>query len=171
MITDTDLQELSVPKKLFAYAEAYLCASRFLCEKMEADTSLSSWPNAAVVLMLAAHSVELFLKGAILSRNPNADVWAYGHNLDGLAANYQSHFLEPEFDWDIPFQNEFPEGFAEAEFKALTANMPPPSILYRYPVNKNGGEWRGIYGFEPVSFDVVLAEVQKAFENIKSRLR
>jgi hypothetical protein len=170
MITDAELQELSVPEKLFAYAGVYLGASRSLCEKMEVGAASNTWPNAAVVLMLAAHAVELFLKGAILSKNPNANVWAFGHYLDKLAADYRLHFPEPELEWDIPFQAEFPEGLAEAEIEALKAQMPPPSILYRYPVEKGGSEWRGIYGFEPVSFDVVLADVQKAFEHIKSRL-
>lgn len=170
MITDAEIQELSAPEKLFAYAGAYLSASRSLCEKMEADALSNTWPNAAVVIMLATHAVELFLKGAVLSRSPKANVWAHGHYLDKLAADYRLHFPEPEFVWDIPFQAEFPVGLAETEIEALKAQMPPPSILYRYPVEKGGGEWRGIYGFEPVSFQVVLADVQKDFEKIGTRL-
>ena len=169
MITDADLLELTVPEKLFAYADAYLAASRSLCENMEPKGESSTWPNAAVVLMLAAHSVELFLKGAILSRDPRADVWCRKHYLDKLAADYRFHFTEPELEWDIPFQAEFPEGLAEAEIEALKKQSPPPSILYRYPVSLGGSEWRGIYGFEPVSFLVVLADVQNAFERSKQQ--
>lgn len=170
MITDADLRELAVPEKLFAYADAYLAASRALCEKMETQGESSAWQNAAVVLMLAAHSVELFLKGAILSRDSKADVWCRKHYLDKLAEDYRRHFPEPEFEWDIPFQAEFPEGLAEAEVEALKKQSPAPSILYRYPVSLGGHEWRGIYGFEPVSFLVVLGDVQNAFERIKRQL-
>lgn len=170
MITDADIQEFSLPEKLFSYADAYLNASVALCQQMTTDATSSKWPNAAVVLMLAAHAVELFLKGAILARDPKANVWARKHHLHELAADYHLHFPGPTFEWHIPFQAEFPEGLAEAEIDALKKRMEPPSILYRYPVKNGGAEWRGIYGFEPVSFLLVLGDVKNDFARVKSQL-
>ena len=35
---------------------------------------------------------------------------------------------------------------------------PAPSILYRYPVERGGERWYGLYGFEAVSFLKLLSE-------------
>lgn len=108
MITDADIQELSLPEKLFSYADAYLNASVAICQQMTTNDTSSKWPNAAVALMLAAHAVELFLKGAILAGDPKVNVWARKHHLHELAADYRHHFPGPTFEWHIPFQAEFP---------------------------------------------------------------
>lgn len=67
MLTHSEIGHLTVPEQLFDFANAYRSASAILCEKFEsADVTFCTWPNAAVVLMLAAHAVELFLKGTLL---------------------------------------------------------------------------------------------------------
>lgn len=170
MITDAEMQSLSMPERFLAYADAYLDAADAMCQQMTREAASAKWSNAAVVLMLAAHAVELFLKGAILARAPSADVWGRGHKLHELAADYCSHFPESSFGWNIPFRTEFPDGLAEAEINALKAEMPAPSILYRYPVQKGGGEWQGVYGFEPNSFLLLLREVKSDFRRISSQL-
>lgn len=138
MITDAEIRSLSVPERLFAYADAYLRAAVTLCHCMTVEPKSAKWSNATVVLMLASHAVELFLKGAILTRAPSFDVWNRGHNLLDLAADYQSYFSELSFEWNIPFQAEFPDGLGEAEINTLKKRISPPGILYRYPVQKRG---------------------------------
>lgn len=182
MITYADIRQLQVPEQLFAYADAYRSAAATLCQQMTNDATSCTWPNAAVVLMLAAHAVELFLKGAVLKRSPAANVWAHGHNIDDLSADYRSQFPESSFEWEIPFTSGLTEAewkaqmkavlpsLTEAEIEGLRAATPDPSILYRYPVERGGKEWRGIYGFEPHSFLVLLGQVANNFERIKSQL-
>lgn len=132
--------------------------------------------------MLSAHAVELFLKGALLKRDPTLDVWSYGHSIDSLSAAYRSQFLDASFAWDIPFASSLTEAewikvmqdlnpsLSDAELKGLRSASPAPSILYRYPVDKGGKEWRGLYGFEPGSFLSLLSQMEKDFERIKSQL-
>ena len=170
MITDEEARSLPVPERFFAYADAYLGAADAMCQQIARDPASEKWANAAVALMLAAHAVELFLKGAILARDPSADVWSRGHKLHELAADYRSHFPEPAFSWNIPFQAEVPVGLAEEEIEALRKEMPVPSILYRYPVQKGGDEWKGLFGFEANSFLFLLAELKSDFIRIKAQL-
>ena len=70
------------------------------------DPATFTWPHGSVVLMLGAHAVELFLKGALLKRDPGLDVWNHGHNIETLKDEYRSHFPESVFEWDIPFASE-----------------------------------------------------------------
>ena len=135
--------------------------------------------------MLAAHAVELFLKGAVLKRNPSANFKDYGHSMDDLSTDYRSLYPEPSFKWDIPFSSGLTEeewmtlmrdlfpGLTEAEMariKGVKEATPDPSILYRYPVQKGGGEWPGLYGFEPHSFLLLLGRIESDFARIKSQM-
>jgi hypothetical protein len=119
--------------------------------------------------MLAAHAAELFLKGALLKRCPDADVFKYKHQLTALSVAYRRQFTEASFDWDIPFQQgELPDGITEEEERLL--RTPEPSILYRYPVDTKGSDWKGLYGFEPHSFLTLLHQLEQDFKRIKSQL-
>lgn len=173
MVTYSDIGHLPVPEKLFTYADAYLSAATIFCRQLTTDDSMCSWPNGAANLMLAAHSVELFLKAAILRRNPEANVWERGHDLDKLASDFHAEYTEPEFAWDIPFGCVIPDGdvypkwFDDSEVKELISKKPKPSILYRYPVGKGGEEWQGAHGFEPHSFLSQLEILKTDFTRIR----
>lgn len=184
MLTHSDIGHLPVPDQLFEYANAYRRSSSVLCEKFESshDVTFHTWPHAAVVLMLAVHAVELFLKGALLKRNVN--VWSYSHNLDKLAAKYRETFQgEPAFTWDIPFASTLTEtewialmkqlhpDIKEADLKGMISATPNPSILYRYPVNKVGKEWPGLYGFTPPEFNQILSQLECDFDRIRSQMK
>lgn len=167
MITDSEILHLGVPQRFFEYAHAYQNAATALCIKMTKENASCTWPNAAVVLLLAAHATELFIKGAVLCRDPNATV--EHHRINDLSAEYKKHYPEPSFEWDIPFKAEYPD-ITETEIKALEKATPVPSILYRYPVAKGGKEWSGAYGFEPHSFLQILEQVKHDFERIKLQI-
>lgn len=185
ILVHSDMRQLPVPEQLFSYAEGYRGSAAVLCEKMKSDLVSFTWPNGAVVLLLASHAVELFLKGALLKGNPTANVWDHNHNIDLLGADYRSQFPDPLFKWDIPFTDGLTEteriaqmkalypSLTEveiAELKALRDRTPNPSILYRYPVAKGGKQWRGLYGFEPHSFVLLLDQLKTDFDRIKSHL-
>jgi hypothetical protein len=181
MLTLSDMRGLPVPEQLFSYASAYRDASVVLCQKMISDPTSSTWPHAAAVLMLAAHAVELFLKAALLTRNVT-NVWDFGHSIDRINEVYREQFKETLFEWDIPFAPSLPEkewiammmemnqDITEKELLEMKSATPDPSILYRYPVNRRGVEWNGLYGFEPHSFLVILSQVERDFHRIKSQL-
>ncbi len=175
MVTDAEVRHLPVPAKLFAYADAYLAAAITFSQKMTLDAGLCTWPNGAVALMLAAHSVELFLKGAILQKNPSANVWARGHNIESLASDFRAEFAQIPIEWDIPFGGtdmhlgtDFPDWLPDSEIETIKSQTPHPSIRYRYPVDKGGTERRGAEGFEPHSFLSLLLGLKTDFDRIQS---
>lgn len=167
MVTDSEVLHLAVHERFFEYAQAYRSAASALCLKMTSEDASCTWPNAVVVLMLAAHATELFIKGAILCRDPTAIV--EHHHIDDLSSEYRKRFPESLFEWDIPFKTEYPD-IAEAEIEALKKAAPVPSILYRYPVTKGGKEWKGAFGFEPHSFLELLEQVKCDFDRIKAQI-
>lgn len=167
MLVDSEIRRLSVAKRFAAYARAYRSAAAALCQQMTQQESTLNWPNSAVVLMLAAHAVELFLKGAIYHRDPSADV--EHHRIDDLAKEYAKRFPEPSFAWEIPFKVEN-LGLTEAEIKDADRATPAPSILYRYPVNKGGKDWDAALGFLPETFLPVLEQMRHDFERLESQL-
>jgi hypothetical protein len=81
MLTLSDIRHLKVSDQFFSYADDFLSGSALLCSKVESDDTFYTWPHASTVLMLAAHSVELFLKGALLKRK--VEIWRT-HNINRL---------------------------------------------------------------------------------------
>ena len=168
MITDAEIRHLSVPKKMLAYADSYLRSATALCEELTTAFA-PSWADGAVVLMMSAHATELFLKGMLLKRLPEQQVWKRGHDLEGLGTDYRTHFPQPQFAWEVPFRAEYPPGSAEEEIAALAPlRDAPPSILYRYPVDKAGEDWKGLYAFEPNSFIPVLRKLKNDFGRLRA---
>jgi len=166
MVTDSELAHLSVPERFFEYAKAYRNAASALCASMASEKTMCTWPNANVVMLLAAHATELFLKGAIFARDPTASV--EHHFLDDLNVEYKKRFSEPAFEWDIPFKTEW-GNLTEVEVRVFKKN-PPPSMLYRYPVAKGGKEWNGAFGFEPNSFVSTLDQLGRDFQRIMAHI-
>lgn len=160
MIVDSQIRALSMPKRFVAYAHAYRDSAEQMCQRMLSDESAKTWPNAAVVLMLSAHAVELFLKGAILSRDATADI--EHHRISDLVVTYASLFPEAAPSWEAPMQTRY-VGFAPDEIVALRKSTPVPRILYRYPAGKGGSEWSGIFGFGPCSFSQLLHGMLRDF--------
>ena len=167
LVTDSDLCHLNVPQRFFAYARAYRDAAAGLCDLMTKSPEHYTWPHGAVVLMLSAHSVELFLKGALWTQSSPDEI--EHHRIENLAQKFKERFPGPDFEWEIPFKTEY-AGLNETEVAALKKTAPVPSILYRFPVGKGGSEWRGAYGFEANSFVAVLEELRTTYARLESHL-
>jgi len=157
MVVDLDLQRLSIPDRFFEYSVSYGNGAKALAEKMASDSDQTTWANAAVVLMLSAHSVELFLKGAIFIDNPKADL--NHHNIESLFEMYRRIYREEKYYFNMPFKTEY-VCMSEAEIKALEKiKRPTPSVLYRYPAVSGEEVWEGVYGFEALSFVPVISQL------------
>ena len=163
MIGNWEIAHFSESRKFVLYAHAYLNSAVLSCEQMAAHDAQRTWPNATVILMLSTHSVELFLKGAILSRDNDAKVG--NHRIDLLTEKYRALYVEPGFEFDVPFRTEYPS-ISEEEIQALKTTEPVPSILFRYPVRKPGVEWQGVLAFEAEGFLRILSNLQSAYERI-----
>ena len=163
LIGNWEIAHVSEPQRFVLYAHAYLNSALLSCQQMVTYDTQRTWPNATVILMLSAHSVELFLKGAILSRDNCAKVG--DHRIDLLIEKYSELYAEHGFEFDVPFRTEYPS-ISEEEIQALKKTEPVPSILFRYPVRKSGVEWQGVHGFEADGFLRILSNLQSAYERI-----
>lgn len=176
-VSYSDIQGLPLHEQMFAYADGYRSAAVAHCRQMIKAPTFFTWPNASAVLMLTAHAIELFLKGAILKRNPAAKKRVLNHHsIDALARDYELSYPEQSFNWDFPFKGcgKYPKGFTKEQVKeieTLKKLIRCPSILYRYPADKDGKEWRAILGFEPRSFQFTLKELKADFRRIKRQLK
>jgi len=166
MLVYSDMNALPVAKRQTAYAEAYRRAAETICSEMMQDAGAYTWPTASVVLMLSAHAVEIFLKGAIHHRDPTAHFGS--HDIAYLEREYRSRFPEASFELDVLFKVEA-FGATEEELKELKSMVPPPSILYRYPVKK-GREYEAALGFAPESMLLALQALQADFRRIDMQL-
>ena len=152
------------------FANAYLQASEDVCRRMASNASEKTWANASVALMLAAHSVELFLKGMLLSKG-NSNSW--GHSIDSLYDTYQANYPEDEFSFHCPFVTEY-LGMSDEEInRAKKKSKNQASVVFRYPVSRPQVEWDGIHGFEPERFLEELESLKTTFcrlEGLRSAL-
>ena len=138
ILTDAKLRQLELHDQLLAYADAYLAASKALCERtLEADRQVE-WTDGSIVLWNAVHAIELFLKGVLLKRDPNTFASNFQHNISDLAKEYEARFTEAEFAWDIPFQRGMPEGLSADGAKKFKYGTNHPSIELRYPWSRRG---------------------------------
>jgi hypothetical protein len=154
----------TVPERFVAYAWAYLHAATRMCEAMKANPAQYKFPDASVVLLLSAHSVELFLKGAILRRNSSFGIVT--HCLDKLKREYDRLYPDTHFRWEIPFGTEY-VGIPEHEAMALAKEEVPPSIRFRYPTDQKKMAWSGIHGFTPSTFLHTLKQVNADYVRIE----
>lgn len=168
MIGNWEVARVALPDRFFEYSRAYLHAAMDVCSSMGGDEARRNWPNASVAMLLAVHAVELFLKGAILSRSPSADIKT--HNLSDLWRLYRDTLPGDEFEFDMPFQSEY-IGFTEEEAAALAKDEPLPSIMHRYPVNKDLLPWAGIQCFEAPPFRAMLERLLETFDGVWGKVR
>ena len=166
-IGNWQIDEVGEAERHFLYADAYLSASEAVSFRMQEEHGAKTWPNASVALMLAAHSLELFLKGAIFLREPMAAVGH--HRIDELYKRYRALYSDQKFAFDPPFLTEY-AGSSVAEMKALKQEQPVPSILYRYPVPRPGEEWNAVLAFTPDGFLSVLAKLRDDYERFRKAI-
>jgi len=125
------------------------------------------WENAVVLMLLATHSAELFLKGAILAINP--DQRLPGHDLGELTALFNALAGKKAPKFDNPFKSELPE-LGQATLQELRESETPQSILYRYPADRYGIEWPGCYALDLLGFSQILGHLEKSYAAIEARI-
>lgn len=179
MLHFSDLQLKSVPEQLFLFADANIESADTLCANLCADTDRATYAHGAVIQSLAFHSLELFLKGAILLKVPTEQFCGRsGHDLDQLAQRYANLYPGNDFSFDIPFR-QLPDTHGmdpriaqEIVTYAREQNQKTPvDQLHRYPINQQGKSWNTVLGFEPNSFHCTIQKLKCEFARIKSRLQ
>lgn len=163
MVGDWEIKNMPIPLQFVAFAEAYLDSAYRLCKILKRSTRKRTYPRGAVVLYLAFHSVELFLKAAILNKSPNEGLH---HNVENLLKRYRKLYPGKRYYFEIPFGTEH-VGFEPSD---ELPTSPPQDQVNRYPVNKKKVDWAFGIGFLPESFLSKLEEFQYDFERLKKEI-
>lgn len=130
----------------FWLSRAYLEASQCLCESMLNGNFSSQYSSSRVILHLARHGVELFLKAAI-GANADARSVPATHDLDKLYAVYRQGYPNLSFAFTIPRRfgvADSSELFPD-EGKSFHATL---DQRHRYPSDRSGNSF-----FTPEEFD------------------
>lgn len=157
---------LDAPVKYARFAKAYLSSALSLCINFENDTE-PCYEKGCVILYLAQHSVELFLKGAILSKKPLEQL--NKHNINELKLIYSKTFKGSEYNLYNPFKI-FLRGYKAAdkerknEIRANIDKLRPET--YRYPLDKKQNKWKIAHAFNPISSLHELKQLEKSFDNL-----
>lgn len=176
MVHFSEIEALRPSLQFLAFAEAYLSSASHLCIGLAQFSEECNYPRGTVVLSLAFHGVELFLKAAILEKVPTEQFSGnVGHDLDHLCKRYANLYPGRKFNFDIPFRSGevdlvHPDPRLAEELKALIAEhkrSTPADQLFRYPRDIEGNPWEGIYAFEASSFASAIVQVQDDISRIK----
>jgi len=162
-----ELSGKDIPEKFYTFSDAYLDSAARLCKLLKRSTRKASYTRGAVVLYLAFHSVELFLKGAILSKCPDEKL---NHNLEIYYKRYNNLYPGKKFKFELPFRTEY-VGFEPPEVTIAKGHMPPQDQIHKYPTDKNGNEWDSPLAFEPISFLRDIEQLKKDFNRIKTEMK
>ena len=144
------------------YAIAYLDSAERLCRLLARSSRKATYERGIVVLYLTAHAVELFLKGAILRKAPKE---RFGHNLEHIYKRYNALYRARRYRFQMPFQTDY-TNMPKNQIKAAKALVRPIDQLYRYPLDKDGKPWPGLYAFEANSFLQGLIVLRTTFERL-----
>jgi hypothetical protein len=169
MLTDIHLRgevkEADVPMEFMKLALSHLQAAEQLNALMSESRWSSNYYRGQSVLLLTFHSVELFLKGAVLKLDPNAKVG--GHSLAKLAKTLKR--LAPDFDFEPPFKVEALVPYPELVRRAERDEARFHEVL-RYPIDTNGKPWPGGRGFSASSCSRLLAKIRADCERLYDRV-
>lgn len=162
LLTFDSVASLPPSEQFCAFALAYLDSAERLCQTLARSHRKATYARGSVVLYLAAHSVELFLKGAILDQKPKEH---FGHNLKNLYDRYNKLYPAKKYRFKLPFDIGC-DGLPKSEIIVAKSVSPPTDQLYRYPQDKDGKPWPGLFAFEANSFLEVLHSLRADFERI-----
>lgn len=172
----SEIAPLPASSQFFVFSEAYLYSAKRLCDILAASPGESSFPRGAVVMSLAFHGIELFFKAAILHKYPTEKFkGCLGHDLECLKKRYANLYPKKEFYFKNPFLDEeidlsnFDPFVAEQYMLYLDdlKQATPKDQLYRYPKDKEGNPWKGVYAFEPISFSDEISMAQQNIARLK----
>jgi len=150
--------------KHFTFSSSCLNASFVICNYIEEAEERHRWSNTCVVTMLAIHSVELFLKGAILAKGEKPEVT---HNLEKLKSQYDRLYSDKCFKWHLPFQVLSADIKDKEYTDAVKKSKNQPAMPFRYPADTEWKESIDIGIFFPESFRVEkLESLKKTYERI-----
>jgi hypothetical protein len=160
VLTNCKLRSLPPAQQLESLAFAYLDSADALCKSLADPQNEATFEKGAVVLYLAAHAIELFLKGAIRRKAPKE---RFAHDIEHIHNRYRALFPEKRSVFQSGlFSTEY-LGMTNQEIAEAKREQPVPSVLFRYPIDKTGEPWEAALGFEARSYLGELATLRADF--------
>ena len=160
-----EVPEVDVPGEFMKLALSHLEAAEKLNSLVSRRAWASNYYRGQVVLLLAFHSVELFLKGCILRLSPGTKI--EGHSLAGLTKKLKT--LAPDIEFAPPFTVDALPPYPELVRRAEKQERQFHEVL-RYPIDKTGRPWPGVRGFSASSCQLMLARVRTDCERLHVRV-
>ncbi|MBN2704784.1 MAG: hypothetical protein JXR23_11305 [Pontiellaceae bacterium] len=172
MIGNWQISDLEHPKQCLELGLANLDASILLCGMMNSKSFPETFHHAKVIMSLAYHGVELFLKYGIGKKKDGN--CPDGHFLLVLKNEYIQLYPEPEFQFEVPFINKyigFTDEQVEEKIKQVKKDKEPPyDQQLRYYRDKNGNQWSGVHGFKPNDYLDHLKELKQTLIGISKKI-
>jgi len=161
MLTFDELACESTSNQFYRYSLAYLDSAERLCKVLKRSSRKATYERGSVVLYLAIHATELFLKAAIVHKAPKEK---FGHDLMLLYNRYNKLYTKKIHGFDLPFRSE------SAPPLDIKIDRNQPDQVYRYPRKTVDDPWSGHYSFEANSFLITLQELRTHFERMHAEL-
>lgn len=155
-------KKLSSPEKLYEQAIAFLQAAIVLCEAAGQAGENLRWSQGSVCFYCLNLATELFLK-ACISRSSGASA-VPTHKISELLKLYVEILPEPEFRFHTPWAwsaSDIERAFGAQIFNSIDRN---PDQLYRYGVDRDGGESAGVQFFNPSYIFNYLNQLNNVWE-------
>lgn len=165
MINSWEIEDLENPALFHDLAIGYIDGSISLTEDMLDNSFENSFSHSRVILSLAYHGTELFLKGAISGNTTNPTIMG-SHDLGKLKKEYDMIYPGIEFELSLPFGYEY-LGYNAKDIEEMIKDEPPQDQTFRYHTDKSGKVWRGfksqdgITAFLPKSFITTISEFRQ----------
>jgi len=162
MFIRPEIKSTDVPDEFVRMGFAHLEGAERLNSDLVTAAWSGSYQHGQVVMWLAFHACELFLKGFCLMADASTQVT--GHTLQKLRSELERRAGPVEFD--LPFGGEAPEEYEHLvrQYERTTHER------FRYPTNRDGLPWEGIVGFTPELFASTLQHMRTQAQHLHARL-
>lgn len=154
-------------EKFFGLSSAYLSAAEALAKNHNSELQSEIDYIGSACMFNARLGVELFLKGMITLRDPNAKVNT--HVLERLAKKFLELYSGQEFQWSIPFTAQVIGGSEQERIEAIqeSIRLRPLDQVFRYPADNKGQTWELLVNFNPSWFNQFLLEIVENIDRLK----
>jgi hypothetical protein len=166
LVHASPLSSLPRNERYFEYADAYLDSADRLCKVLARSTRKANFQRGAVVLYLVQHALELFYKGAILRREPGEKLV---HGVPALRARYLRLYPGKTFLVRPTFVPSY-ENLTKDEVEQVKGSEPPGDQVFRYPEDKTGTPWEGLFAFEASSFAQEISSLKSDFARVRAAI-
>lgn len=170
MLSNSEHIGLTEAELNYRLGMANLDGAMCLCREMIIGHYKSTFDHATVILSLFHHSIELFLKYALLTKgvNPPKD-----HYIRGLFREYEQTYPDLGFSLRLPFITEFLGFTAEEVMRNIAEEGHDKNRndkMVRYHTDHSGNRWDMIQAFEPNMFLAQAEEISNELIRIRGKI-